>query len=540
MYKVLIVDDEKIVRIALKTLIHWEEYGFLIVGGAADGLSALSMVEKHCPEVLITDLKMPKMDGIALIKKLKENGYGGKIIVLSNYGEFELVREAMKLGIYDYILKLTLKSEDFVSMMQEIAGEISEEKNRNEKKLVEKIRLNESREALKSIFLKELLTEETFDLQKASQSAKLLGIECDYRNFYLLYILLEPFDGSNANTLISDRKLLSFSVANIIFEIIGNKPGMEVVEISPDRSAAIIPAGDASELNDKAFQSAVNISRSIKTYLNITVSIVVGKEFQGYTGMREMFKLCTEYADIRFYTGFGSVIKVELPLKRGTPEALADLSGKTGKTLQRLLEFSEVEQACAEVERYLGCAAEENFESSELKKQILQMTDGLEKALLESGRQEDAFRKGFEEEVLKSETITGVKNRFIHAMKCLGREIEEERKQRHRKEITLITEYLNKNYDRKISLNDIARQVNLNESYLCRMFKKETGQSLMNFLNNIRMERAGEFLKKPDASIKDVAAAVGVIDPFYFSKIFNKYHGISPTDYKKRMLGRGH
>lgn len=538
MYRVLIVDDEKIVRIALKTLIQWEEYGFIVVGGAPDGLSAFAMIEKHSPEVLITDLRMPKMDGIALIKKLKENGYTGKIIVLSNYGEFELVKEAMRLGIYDYILKLTLKSDEFIAMMQKIAAEISEEKHKSEKELVEKISLDESRQALKSIFFKELLTEEVLDPEEASKSAKLLGIECDYENFYLLYILFAPPESSDANGPVNDRKLLSSSVSNIIFEILGHKPGMEVVEMGPDRSAVIIPAGEASALIDKAYQSAVNISRSIKTYLNINVSIVVSKEFQGLTGMREMFRLCTEYANARFYDGFGSIIRMDHSLKKGNSNALTNLTIKTRKSLQRSLEFSEPEEALKEIDRYLCSVAEGSFEASELKKQVSLLLDELEKDLLESDTEENAPLKKCKEEIQRAETIIALKSGFANAVKCLSREIEEERKQRHRKEITHITEYLNKNYGRKISLDNIAKQVNLNKSYLCRMFKKETGQSLMNYLNNIRMEKAGEFLKQVDASVKEAAAAVGVGDPFYFCKIFIKYHGISPTDYKKRMLGR--
>lgn len=536
MYKVLIADDERVVRIALKTLIRWEEYGFLVVGGASDGISALSMVEKHHPEVLITDLKMPKMDGIALIKRLKENGYDGKIIVLSNYGEFALVKEAMRLGIYDYILKLTLKSDEFVSMIRKMADEISEEKSRSEKELAERISINESKQALKSIFFKDLLTEEIIDLEEASKSAKLLGIECDYKNFYLLYILVAPPENSNAAGLINDRKLLLSSLTNIIFDVIGHKPGMEVLEISPDRSAVIIPAEEGAAFYDKAYQSAVNISRLIRTYLNITVSIVVGKEFQGLEGMRHMFRLCGKYADTRFYNGFDSIIRIDQSLKQGNANGLTSLSIKTRKLMQHLLELNEVEGVCKEIDNYLDHAVQEKFESSELKRQIVLMLNELEKDLLESDTDENASLKNFKDEILKAETINRLKTGLVNAALCLSREIDEVRKLRHRKEITLIAEYLNKNYDRKISLDNIAKQVNMNKSYLCRMFKKETGQNLMSYLNNIRMEKAGEFLKQADASVKEAAAAVGVGDPFYFCKIFIKHHGISPTDYKKRML----
>lgn len=108
MFKVIIADDEKIVRIAMRNIIDWESHGFNIVGLAQDGSEVLNILNENGADLIITDLKMKGLNGIELIDKLKEKNFRGKILVLSNHGEYELVREAMKKGADDYLLKITL------------------------------------------------------------------------------------------------------------------------------------------------------------------------------------------------------------------------------------------------------------------------------------------------------------------------------------------------------------------------------------------------------------------------------------------------
>lgn len=126
MFKVIIVDDEMIVRHAVKTLIQWENSRLEYAGSASNGVGALELVEQMKPDIVITDIKMPEMDGLELIKRLMKAKFDGEVLVLSNYNDFELVREALKLGAHDYMLKLTLKTESFMQVLEEIADKLDE------------------------------------------------------------------------------------------------------------------------------------------------------------------------------------------------------------------------------------------------------------------------------------------------------------------------------------------------------------------------------------------------------------------------------
>ncbi|NRF92439.1 response regulator [Paenibacillus frigoriresistens] len=133
MIKVLIVDDEKIIRIGLKMMIPWEQHGFELIGAAEDGVAAMALVEQYKPDIVITDLKMPRVNGLELIQKLKDMPvFNGKIIAISNYGEYDLVREAMKLGAIDYLLKVTLKPENLLDILNNASSQLSTEKQKKE------------------------------------------------------------------------------------------------------------------------------------------------------------------------------------------------------------------------------------------------------------------------------------------------------------------------------------------------------------------------------------------------------------------------
>ena len=122
--RVLIVEDEYITRNFLSSIINWEEHDMTLVSLAKDGLEALNIIKKENIDIVITDLKMPKMDGNVLIKNLKEIKFKGKIIVLSNYDDFSFVKEAMKNGAYEYILKVTISKNELLEILEKARAEL--------------------------------------------------------------------------------------------------------------------------------------------------------------------------------------------------------------------------------------------------------------------------------------------------------------------------------------------------------------------------------------------------------------------------------
>ncbi len=126
MYNVLIVDDERIIRIGLRSLINWEEVGFKIIDAVSDGKQALAVIEREKVDLILTDIKMPYMDGITLVQNLYERGFLGEIIMLTSYGEFEFARQCLRYGVGDYLLKGTLVPDELMQAVLKVQRKLDE------------------------------------------------------------------------------------------------------------------------------------------------------------------------------------------------------------------------------------------------------------------------------------------------------------------------------------------------------------------------------------------------------------------------------
>ncbi|MBU5441328.1 helix-turn-helix domain-containing protein [Paenibacillus sp. MSJ-34] len=411
--KVLIVDDEKIVRIALKTMVAWEDYGFQLIGGASDGLAALKLIEREQPDIVITDLKMPKLDGLGLIAKLQENRFPGKTIVLSNYGEYELVRKAMKLGAFDYLLKITLKPDELLELLRKAAERIAEDRKQKQLHLQVHFALKENQLLLKRQFLYDLLHDGSYPPAYIERKAKELGIAAVPGDSCLLRIEIERFESALSTGKIKDKELLGFSVGNIVRDVLSEFEPIEVVDLHSKEYVVLMPAagGDADTERRKRHLLR-KIPAMLQMYLNLTVSAAFSEPFNGLERMRPAY------------------------------ESLA-------------------------------------------------------------------------------------KSRA---------EANEPRRRKYRKEVNAIIDFLEQHHCQKITLEMVAQQVSMNESYLCRLFKNETGKNIINYLNDYRMERARKLLTNPDLNVREVAASIGIENQFYFNRMFRKYYGQSPSEFKKKVL----
>ena len=417
MYKVLVVDDEMVVRIGLKMMLNKEESPFQLVGVADNGAIALEMLEKLQPDIIITDLKMAKMDGLQLIKELNARAFSGKIIVLSNYGDYELVREAMTLGAIDYLLKVTLKTDELFHTLRKAAEQLTVERKEeaeNRRLLAEKRRLQ------KRIFLNDLIQGEVTDsVQNIAAQAQNVGIDVYDRACILYYISVEQYESSVKDNKLKDESLLSFSIQNIVSEVLKHISKREFVKVGYTDYFVMLPLNHELSSRQLQYQTACKLEKTLRLYLSLRVRIVISERFIGLQHLKRHFETCRR--------------------------ALAD--AKKHPAPPTVIDVADV--------------------------------------------------------VL------------------------------HHKEVRDVIEFIEQHLSQKLSLNTIAEHVNMNKSYLSRLFKKETGKNLSHFIQELRMKKAFTLLQETDLQVKEVAAAVGIDDPFYFSRIFKNVYGKSPTQLKK-------
>lgn len=542
MIKVLIVDDEFLVRMGLRTIIDWESLGFEVIGDAENGEKALEMSKKLSPDVVLTDIIMPEMDGLELIRALKEELPQTKVVVLSCYQDFEYVREAMQyLGALDYVPKLSMQSKDLIKVMSNVKSVIEREqdKHRQVKKLERQ--LSQNIHVMRSKWLHERLVNTEIDKISWLDNKKTLKLNLDDKKDYIaICMCVHGYNKLGEEDDIADDTIMKSSVINVLDGIIQRNRRKGNTFYVTEGEFCIIMNIDT---NNHGFctRDIDDICRQflndLKLYLNITASIGISGRtadlFQLNKAYDEAFQACK----LRFYRGKDAIVhsKDILPYIEKwyfdgdmVKKLISSLEeGSEPEVLAILNEYFEKVEKNGRIlpDVVLGeCNEILSIFSSVLKMYGANIYDVNNKD--DSGS--DPYRA-----LAGCETLDEVidwYDLFINKyFKCF-------RKAKHNKygrEISRAIEYINQNYTKELRLRDVAAHIGMNESYLSHVFKKETGHAFTDFVNNRRIKKAKELFRREDMNVQEVSYLVGYTNVSYFSKVFKQIVGVNPNEYKK-------
>ncbi|HHW00185.1 MAG TPA: response regulator [Clostridiaceae bacterium] len=534
MYKVLIVDDEKIVRLAIKSMINWEEHGLELCGTASNGIAALKIVEKFNPDIIITDIKMQAMDGVELIRRLKEKGYDGEILVLSNYNDFDLVRDALRLGAYDYVLKVTVKTEDFSRLLGEMTAKLREKRGQSEYANSREL----SPDTIRNAVLKDVLLYENTNLDTAV--AKLASLQLSEKDDFLTAFAIVKEKGQNI--LAEDSNYTADVVKNIAGEVLVSSIWYSVIEI--DANTVYVAAaynnrdngGISEKVNgDMSEKLAKRMLELAAVYYNLRIGVIYSDTAEDYKAFLEESLKCIKVSSIFFYSKFlGQTLKADFRISENeevVSEAFKSLVQKIYANLKELRLTAVIE----DLENVFLLAAEKGLNQYRLKKCVKKALREVERKLINDGfAVDEVFDEYIDDEdvILKASSDGELLNIIDDIVKKAAARIDASAKYQ-RKEIRDAVRFIEKHACEKISLSDIAAIVNLNETYLCKIFRENTGKSIVSYINEVKMTKAYELLASGDILVKEAAAAVGIDDQFYFNRLFKKYFGITPKEVRK-------
>ena len=525
MYSVLIVDDEKIVKLAIKSMIKWGDSGFELAGTASDGARALQICEKSPPDIVITDLKMPHMDGIEFIKKLKQMDYGGEILVLSNYNDFELVREAMKYGAHDYILKVTVKSDDFMRVLEEIKEKLI--KKRGYEKIVPADR--KDMDLRRNEAIRELLAAGEDQLaERTGGIPEILGMEEDCR--------LQIFAAAckDEETLKKTGQSLSDIIRNITGNIFGACNWQAVAEYEPNTVFIAVNMSAASDIM-KSKEAADRILELSNMYFNLRIGIVYGEPVKDKNSVLNEMAKCKKALELLFYESFNgtSILNDRLPVndeKRVREAALPAVENIYSQMIA-----GHTENVMKSFEGIIAEGAGSLLNPYRLKKLVKRVLRDVEKKLINNGYCGDEVFDEYDNDediIFSAASQSGLLAALGNIVETAALRTGNQRN--YRREVREALRYIEENISRKISVPQIAKTVSMTDTYLCRIFKTDVGKSIIDYINELKMKKAYELLDSKDCLIKEAAAAVGIDDQFYFNRLFKKYFGITPKEIKHR------
>jgi two-component system response regulator YesN len=534
MYKLLIVDDEALVREAIKEQMNWAELGYECIGDCEDGVEALEFVKCHKPDVVLTDIGMPFMNGMELTLELSVHYPSVKVIILTGYDDFDYAQQALKLQAVDYILK-PITAAELETVLRKLSGEMDAENRHNQDYEQLRRQLTESLPLLKERFLERMVTSPLTDKQR-ELSFSYYRLEWEGPWLIELAIDADEFALDLPSTL-SDQQLIQFAVFNIAQEIAAKYKGTAIFRDRENRVIALLSAEDPDELQERAMLVADEIHAAVSAYLPIVISIGishVGRLTDNSLSLVHQSALSA--LDYRYVIGSNTIIRITDMEQRKRPELLSVVTWES--ELITKLKTGTPQEMDEWIAKLFGVFREHVFPIDVchiyLQRIVLTLMHTLYEMDSNSSRMFGANNPITEINLLPTldEIEVWMKQLCSQAVSV----IKSMRDDQSVLQIEKAMEYVRQHYkDPELSLKSVCKHVSMSSSYFSSIFKQNMGRTFVEFVTQERMEKAKELLHLTAMKSYEIAYAVGYSDPHYFSGAFKKHTGDTPTDYRHKM-----
>ena len=532
MLKVLIVDDELLVRTNLRYMLDWEANGFSICGEASNGAEAIKLAQKMSPDIILSDIRMPVMDGLELSHQLKKLYPESILIVLSNYDDFEYVKGTLKNGAIDYILKHNLS----ISTLSEALHRAKESASKRRENTASKPYSINNLLALRENFLIHLLSGFYKKEDEIKQQLSLLDIPLSTKNTLAVVMIIDDYSKTAAKNTLKDASLLEFTVINIIEEILNDFGNGCICHIGSEKYVLIFSFESLHSNATINFLQTSLLNRIIiclKKFTNISVSFSIGSLCTSLLQIPESYESAEIILKKRFYEGKNCILR--------TASTSALSSQITGLEIEREQQIL-TELRLSKKDNLLNTLNEifqhiKNHNLSLTNSQII-FSDLL--SIVNRLCREHEFNSSLiystheAPHILLSrlETLDDTKNWFIGIFERLFTLINDRLpKENYSGNINKAVNYIRKNFTEDITLSSVAEAINISSVYLSKLFKKETEMGFTEFVCDLRLEKAKSLLEEGKEEIKSIIKLCGFNNYAYFFNVFKQKTGLTPKEF---------
>lgn len=512
-YKVIVADDEDVIRKGIVYLIDWDKLNCEIVQECTDGLQVLKYLEKNTADIVITDIKMPKLSGIELMEEIDKKHKGLKMILVTAYTDFEFERKALRYGAVDFVVKNDIITDLPKAVKKAVWQYETEKKEREKEQISEREYQNIQGYVLESLLLSKALN--------APEDIERYGL--NDRSYCVC----------SCEVALLDKKWDLQAIVQMLknfLDIIENKHDYHIVNVHSSGMSLIIsePKETGLALRD--------------------VTTMCG----------EILRLVDELMGINIKFGVSTIIHDVTELSRTFHEAAMALSRAADSGNEIILYVEESESSGASHLNEYGTkitdalfdknpnAAKELLE--QMKQEITDIRYPLHKAKIKMINLCSAVFRRFGE-IYVSDTAEDMESRFylrisqsttLYSLFQVCREMIDETNQvisgRLEKHdlVDQISRYISANYQSNITLQDIADQIHISSAYVSRLFRNKTGITITEAINRARIDQAKLLLGNPEYKVYEIAQMVGFEDAAYFTSVFTKYVGCSPSEYRSQ------
>ncbi|SFB45287.1 two-component system, response regulator YesN [Cohnella sp. OV330] len=530
MIKVIIVEDEMLVRIGLKNSIEWAKLGMEVIADFSNGQAAWDFYEQVRPDLILTDIRMPNMDGMELISRIRENDGQTKIIILTAYEEFDWVHKAIRFGVTDYILKFKMSIDEMEKVLQKVQAELKTKSFRSPSE-PQHDQLNAIN--LKENAMKDYLSYGRYSDAEFAAITKELRFRLQPERLLLCVMAIDNFKQMESKFKDSHGNLIRFSILNMMSELLAGYNRGEVIYERDEKYILTFSFQDVvseSNIYQQLQDILSHISSVIKTYLNASVTFGISSINNGYSALKPMYAECLRMLDLRFVLGNVSYIRSDV---MGAERISKNVAMKLDKTIREWEPFND--RYFKEIEAGIQSLGQlERISKQDIQVMMIRWIHWPTVNLNSYADDISGMALDYAGRIHQSLTLDeniAIFTRYLHEVQHFH-----EKKRAISKEIAEAIKYIQAHYDQDLSLQQLADQVKMNPSYLSRLFKKHLQTSFIEYLNAYRIDMAKNLLMNTHLKSYEIAAKTGYKDDSYFSRIFKRVTGMRPHEFRKQWF----
>lgn len=515
MYSVVLVDDEALIRNGIERMINWEEYGFSFVGQAADGELALPIIRENKPDIVITDIKMPFMDGLQLSKIIKQELPETMIIIISGFDDFDYAKEALSIGVNEYLLK-PISKKQFIEVLINIKERL-DEKNKKLRQL--DTQMKEYLDASRSSLLDALLNGRE-PINTLIEKANKLELNLISESYSVVFLAIS----NEVSEYIDITECSEYQ--DIIYNNFINNNNIYLCKVNSDGLAFLI-MDNKENIEDRTIDF-VNEIRAFCKKIKIKGGYVI-KYAQAQDNLDSIIRSLREIKKTAYFDCMNISVKQNRQKIDFDPNNIS-ASQFTQQIIGKFLS-SDLEENISEfVENYFNSIDSEAASSLLFRQYIVIHIQFSVNAFLENIENSDKLRT----EAPTAQVLSTLDETKQYMKRLLKYALDIRNKSSSANNIVYkAIDYIKENFsDSDISLNKVAQFVGVRATYFSAVFGQQTGKTFVEYLTELRMEKARTLLRCTDKPSGDIAFEVGYNDPHYFSSLFKKVNGCSPRDYR--------
>lgn len=538
MIKALLVDDEEWIRLGIRNQINWGLIGIEIIGEASNGIIALEMMEQYNPQIVLSDIKMPMMDGIQLMEAVHLRYPDTIIIVISGYSDFEYARKAISFQVFDYILK-PIEEEKLDDTLIRAVQKIMEEGKKKNDLLHLNLKLNESAFLAREKFLTQLVQGSELSMEESHHFFLNYPDNLDWPRLIVVVFSAKNFDTMTSIKYKNDTDLTRHVLFNFVLEQFQDYDNTILFTNYSKPNELILIKGFNTVSPDiiitEIYTKSLKVTEEVNQNLQLELYAGIGRECMSIKEVSTSYMQAMEALQhVGIIQGKRILTFDEVKIRN----EYFIYPGDKEKTFIYYLENTLKSQIFMMIEDLLQeIKASQTIHLQSIRNTIWNLTNNIRQVLknyngiLEEVLQEDNIHETIMKDLF---TLDELKEWLVEASSKAMYFIAGKKKLGSKKSIEEIVTYLHANYSDNVNLSSVSDIFFLNPDYLSRMFKSETGYNFNEYLNKVRMDAAIKLLKRDDLNMNHISQMVGYGNVTYFFKRFKSIYGCTPTEYKKR------